>query len=82
MIPNNTKSGIISIIRFSGKKNTLLFQRPLQVASRCQRGKEREAVRRVGKETYAGKKPPRKSPPTTDTPPELAQKSVETVHNR
>ena len=28
MIPNNTKSGIISIIRFSGEKNTLLFQQP------------------------------------------------------
>ena len=39
MIPNNTKSGIISIIRFSGEKKTLYFFSGLpQRPSKCQRG--------------------------------------------
>ena len=33
MIPNNTKSGIISIIRFSGEKKTLYFFSGLPLTS-------------------------------------------------
>ena len=67
MIPNNTKSGIISIIRFSGEKKTLYFFSGLfETVIFCRRG--------------SGDKQPPRQPPRQAKPETLSPQGAYSVN--